>query len=177
MFSEFKEISLLSMPNSEIFLIKDDKESVKLSIFEEPTLRNEDKCYAAMASKVPELHEGKEEFEIEKKEEKREATVPSDECESVRPSLGEFKVQEDDDGFKTPTSLDHKVPVIKQCPPAPRKPKPSMKRKVSQNVRTSLQLDLSKEVESLFPPSLLFDFHCKIKKARPLRDDEERLKL
>lgn len=35
----------------------------------------------------------------------------------------------DDDGFKTPVSMDHKIPVLQQCPPAPRKPKPKPKPK------------------------------------------------
>jgi hypothetical protein len=160
MFSEF-----LSMSNSEIFLIKDDKESVRFK--EELTLRIEDKSYAIASNVVqPELHDQHEEQEKEKKEEKREEVMIRSEVCDERPSLGEFKAEEEDDGFKTPTSLDHKIPAIKQCPPAPRKPKPSMKRKVLQNVRTCLQLDLSKEVEPLFPPSLLSDLDCKIKKAR-----------
>ncbi|KAK8485308.1 hypothetical protein V6N13_024300 [Hibiscus sabdariffa] len=71
-------------------------------------------------------------------------------------SLGEMKVShDDDDGFKTPTSLDHKIPVMNQCPPSPRKrkPPPSNKRKPSPSSSTcrNLQLDFSKEVDSLFP--------------------------
>lgn len=42
----------------------------------------------------------------------------------------EVKEEEvDEDGFRTPTSLDKKIPEAKQCPAPPRKPKPSLKRK------------------------------------------------
>ncbi|KDP35627.1 hypothetical protein JCGZ_09065 [Jatropha curcas] len=81
--------------------------------------------------------------------------------------------EDDNDGFKTPTSLDHKIPLTKQCPPAPTKPSKSSlssKRK-SSNVRASRQLDLSQEVECLFPKPILDDFHRKIKKARRDHDD------
>ncbi|GMJ08464.1 hypothetical protein HRI_004515600 [Hibiscus trionum] len=105
-------------------------------------------------------------------------------------SLGEMKAardddddgdddddDDDDDGFKTPTSLDHKIPAMEQCPPAPRKPKPppSNKRKPSPSrgasTNRNLQLDFSKEVESLFPCHLLDDMHRKVKKAR--KDDHK----
>ncbi|KAM6577973.1 hypothetical protein CsatB_029810 [Cannabis sativa] len=70
------------------------------------------------------------------------------------------------DGFKTPTSVDTKIPVILPCPPAPRKPKSTIqktKRKVNQ--RPAL-LDLTTEIESLFPPTVLADLGAKIKKVR-----------
>lgn len=91
-------------------------------------------------------------------------------------SLGELKANDDDgddDGFKTPASLDHKIPVMNQCPPAPRKPKPlsSNKRKPSSppssgGDRNLLKIDFDKEVESLFPSDVLADIHRKVKKAR-----------
>nr|POE54100.1 cyclin-dependent protein kinase inhibitor smr3 [Quercus suber] len=86
------------------------------------------------------------------------------------PSLGELRdVEDDDDGFRTPTSLDHKIPESLRCPPAPRKPKPipSTKRKAG---RRRIMLDLSNEIDSLFPPALLVDLRVKIKKIR--RGDE-----
>ncbi|PPD68819.1 hypothetical protein GOBAR_DD34293 [Gossypium barbadense] len=63
---------------------------------------------------------------------------------------------DDNDGLKTPTSTDSKIPAEpKQCPPAPRKPKPN-KRKASSPTNGStavrinpLLLDLSEELESL----------------------------
>ncbi|XP_021828254.1 uncharacterized protein LOC110768716 [Prunus avium] len=94
------------------------------------------------------------------------------------PSAGEFcrLLQQDDnvdgvvddEGLKTPTSLDHKITVNLQCPPAPRKPKslPLKKRKGAGHPR--ILLHLSSEIESLFPPvdDLLADVHVggKIKK-------------
>ncbi|XP_020206176.1 cyclin-dependent protein kinase inhibitor SMR3 [Cajanus cajan] len=63
--------------------------------------------------------------------------------------------EDEEDGFKTPTSLDHKISVPSQCPPAPRKTKPSLKRKASyynNHCNCKYPLDLSKEVfELLFP--------------------------
>ncbi|CAA3029684.1 Hypothetical predicted protein [Olea europaea subsp. europaea] len=80
--------------------------------------------------------------------------------------LGESEVAEDDDGFKTPTSLDHRIPAMTQCPPAPKKmlPEPSLKRKVSPP-----RFDVSDaEVESIFSP---ISEDLKLKKPR--RDDDE----
>ncbi|XP_028065025.1 cyclin-dependent protein kinase inhibitor SMR3-like [Camellia sinensis] len=80
-------------------------------------------------------------------------------------SLGEFKVSDDDNdggGFRTPTSLDQRIPVITQCPPAPRKPKKTLslttKRKAASR---RLMLDLSTEIDSF-----LADLDGKIKKVR-----------
>ncbi|KAG4380925.1 hypothetical protein AAZX31_15G037900 [Glycine max] len=58
--------------------------------------------------------------------------------------------ENDDDGLKTPTSSDHKIPVILECPGAPKKTKskPDTKRK---ECRPRIVLDLSKDLESLFP--------------------------
>ncbi|KAL6979199.1 hypothetical protein U1Q18_020863 [Sarracenia purpurea var. burkii] len=72
-----------------------------------------------------------------------------------------------EDGFRTPTSWDQRIPAIPEFPPAPRKPKSvpaSAKRKAA--CRQILLLDLSSEVESLFPPSLVMDLGKKIKKVR-----------
>lgn len=76
---------------------------------------------------------------------------------------------DEDDGFRTPTSLDHRIPVMKQCPPPPRKRRvSSRKRKLSSPLlmRTTLQLiDASQEIiNSMFPQRE--NNHHKIKKAR-----------
>ncbi|XVE79587.1 hypothetical protein DITRI_Ditri14bG0070600 [Diplodiscus trichospermus] len=106
----------------------------------------------------------------EEKEKKCKLLMPPLELNLT--SSGELKVHENGedrdenkDGFKTPTSLDHKIPVMLKCPPAPRKPKslPSPKRKA---FRRRILLDLTKEIESLFPPALLADLGNKIKKVR-----------
>lgn len=72
----------------------------------------------------------------------------------------------DNNGFKTPTSLDQKIPATLKCPPAPRKPKslPSTKRKAHHHQR--VLLDLSSEIESLFPPALFADLGGKVKKKK-----------
>lgn len=109
----------------------------------------------------------------EEKDKAKEEKHQEDKCKGFAPSLkiqlpslGEFKVEEDGDGFKTPTSLDHKIPVILQCPPAPRKPKsrPLPKRKLPHQRR--IFHDLSNEIEALFPPALRADLGKKIKKVR-----------
>ncbi|KAE8688885.1 17.4 kDa class I heat shock family protein [Hibiscus syriacus] len=105
-------------------------------------------------------------------QQRKEELVLKEDGESGKfksPSSGEFNVADDenDDGFKTPTSLDHKIPAIFKCPSAPRKPKSlpiiSPKRKA---FRRRILLDLTKEMESLFPPALLADLGNKIKKVR-----------
>ncbi|WCJ28295.1 hypothetical protein M5689_009996 [Euphorbia peplus] len=83
-------------------------------------------------------------------------------------SLGQLNATEDNnqDGFKTP---DHKIPELKQCPPAPRKPIPKRKRSEGGNVaaRRSLRFDLSEEFESLlFPRVILAHFNRNINKSR-----------
>ncbi|KAI9153000.1 hypothetical protein LWI28_004262 [Acer negundo] len=112
-----------------------------------------------------------------------------------RLGLGEFNAttsdhddEEEDQGFRTPTSSDHKIPKIKQCPPAPKKPMPpppSKKRKSSSVLSSSpsknarrkcLRSDLSpQDIDSLFPRAILDDLHRKIKKARtvPVKEEEE----
>lgn len=74
-------------------------------------------------------------------------------------TLGEF----DDEECSTPTSTDRRIPLVFPCPPAPRKPKPA-KRKAADS--RPVWLDFSKEVEALFPLSVIADFGGKIKKAR-----------
>lgn len=75
------------------------------------------------------------------------------------PSAEESKgLEDDDEGMKTPTSLDQKITVSLKSPPgAPRKPKalPLKKRKANRHPR--LLLDLSSEIELLFPPVVCGD--------------------
>ncbi|XP_054814090.1 cyclin-dependent protein kinase inhibitor SMR3-like [Prosopis cineraria] len=81
------------------------------------------------------------------------------------PTTSSFEEEGRDEGFKTPTSAIHKISEIPQCPPAPRKPKsfPSRKRRASRPV---ILLDLSREIDSLFPGSVVFDFGGQIKKVK-----------
>ncbi|KAK4780560.1 hypothetical protein SAY87_016666 [Trapa incisa] len=62
---------------------------------------------------------------------------------------------EDDDGFKTPTSFDQRIPLeTKQCPPAPRKPRaiPAMvKIRKPSGCSRRLLTDWTSELETMFP--------------------------
>lgn len=73
--------------------------------------------------------------------------------------------EEENGGFKTPTSEVHRITEILECPPAPRKPKSmeALKRKAP---RPRSLLDLSKELESLFPSPIVLDLGGKIKKVK-----------
>ncbi|GAB2272507.1 hypothetical protein Dimus_007331 [Dionaea muscipula] len=109
------------------------------------------------------------------------------------PSSGEFKVDiaavddddvdETNDGFTTPTYPDTRIPEIRPCPPPPRKKKnihrswpppaagSSSRRRRRRKLWSSTSdarvlLDLSKEVESMFPPIIQANFGRKIKRAR-----------
>lgn len=96
----------------------------------------------------------------------------SSSTKSQNQSLGQYEVadDEDDDGFATPISSHHKIPVMAQCPPAPKKIRTphssSTKRKSPPRTRRHLHLDLSREVELMFPPTVRDDLGRKIKKAR-----------
>ncbi|VVB12945.1 unnamed protein product [Arabis nemorensis] len=86
---------------------------------------------------------------------------------STRPDQEDPTVNEED-GCKTPTSSDHKIPAAKYtlCPPAPRKPKPNRvsgtKRKLTPvNVVNRIPIDLSREIERFFE-----DLDRRIKKSR-----------
>ncbi|KAH6802560.1 hypothetical protein C2S51_034006 [Perilla frutescens var. frutescens] len=87
---------------------------------------------------------------------------------------------EDDDGFKTPTSSDHRIPAITQCPPAPKKfrPPPSkLKRKAASPPASSrsIELDSSAEVESIFCPIVKDqDDTQQHKIKKPRTDDKDR---
>ncbi|XP_044507009.1 cyclin-dependent protein kinase inhibitor SMR3-like [Mangifera indica] len=127
------------------------------------TLQDSELCEE---KRVVDLH-GKDEA----KEEKDKAGKFKGFASSLKiqlPSFGEFKVEEEqeEEGFKTPTSLDHKIPVILQCPPAPRKLKsrPLPKRKLTHPRR--IFDDLSNETEALFPPAIRADLGKKIKKPK-----------
>ncbi|KAK9156649.1 hypothetical protein Scep_003223 [Stephania cephalantha] len=96
--------------------------------------------------------------------------------------LGELEVGDgDDEGFRTPTSLDHKIKEGSQCPPAPRKPKSlplSKKRKLPPSLLSSrssklhhVRIDLAEEIELLFPPAVVADLGRKVKKVRGNNND------
>lgn len=79
----------------------------------------------------------------------------------------EIKDDSLNDGFKTPTSEEHKIPAM--LSPPPRKPKqlrPSTKRKGC--CRPQILLDLTQEIESLFPFNVDLGSNGKNKKVKLL---------
>ncbi|XAR60582.1 hypothetical protein NMG60_11034017 [Bertholletia excelsa] len=98
-----------------------------------------------------------------RQEERRELFVSSLMIKTS--SFGEFDEKDAKDGCRTPTSLDQIIPTVPKCPPAPKKPKslPTPKRKAASRL---ILLDLSSEVDSLFPQSLLGVRGKKIKRVR-----------
>ncbi|KAL2336658.1 hypothetical protein Fmac_011104 [Flemingia macrophylla] len=89
-----------------------------------------------------------------------------------------LKEEDEEDGFKTPTSLDHKISVPSQCPPAPRKTKPSLKRKASyynNHCHCTHPLDLSKEVlELLFPTQHVNPLSTSLQISKKVRKQEHK---
>ncbi|KAK8601595.1 hypothetical protein V6N12_051424 [Hibiscus sabdariffa] len=163
MYSKLKPFSFMGVSNSDMF--KDlSSSAMEVGFLVRPPLEfPEDECQTAPDFQDDESHrQQKEELVLLLQEDGERSRLKS-------PCSGEFNVasDENDDGFKTPTSLDHKIPAILKCPPAPRKPKSlpiiSAKRKA---FRRRILLDLTKEIESLFPPALLADLGNKIKKVR-----------
>lgn len=101
-------------------------------------------------------------------------TAPPQPAHALAPpeSISAVHDDDDNDGYKTPISSDHKIPVLPQCPPAPRRPKPiSLSRTLSpraSGVRRGFRVYIADEiVDSIFCSDLL---HQKSKKAR--KDDD-----
>ncbi|EEF28791.1 conserved hypothetical protein [Ricinus communis] len=169
----------MGVSNSEMLLSEKDLSSMEFNFLVRPALKFEDECDIAplqISSDPDDLPEEDEEEEVQEHQEDKCKLLIST-LKIKLPSLGEFKIQEQeqeqqdlDDGCKTPTSLNHKIPTLLPCPPAPRKPKslPSNKRKSP--ARRRVLLDLSNEIESLFPPALRADLGAKIKKVRQEND-------
>ncbi|GMH30078.1 hypothetical protein Nepgr_031921 [Nepenthes gracilis] len=127
---------------------------------------------------------GREAKEEDNKEEETVSDRTADDLHETTPLqlpfAGELNASDVDDedtnvGFRTPTSLDHKIPEIRPCPLPPRKlkPNPSGKRKSSDpddvcrvSSSNNSLIDLSREVESMFPPLIQANIGRKIKKAR-----------
>lgn len=171
----------------------DGENESKSKISSKDTSRNSDgleEVAPKNSSSIPENpFEEKKDFDADdddhrhdKEDKYGETSVSSTESEKPCPlSIGvsTAEVADDDEGFRTPTSPDHKIPVITHCPPAPKKTRqksnPStMKRKASPTTtRRALHLDLSSEVESMFaPPIQDGDVDSKIKKARRDHDHD-----
>lgn len=165
----------ISMSSSELFIVKENNEEKELNFLSKrPMLEFQKESHATTSrdSDPPQQlqeQEAKSEVHHESQEECNNTLDPNSiEKPSLEAVLMEtYVVGDDDDGFKTPTSLDHKISITK-CPPAPRKPNSflSRKRKASPpKVRTILQLDLSQEIEAVFPSTIVVDLQKKIKKS------------
>ncbi|KAK8534640.1 hypothetical protein V6N13_081078 [Hibiscus sabdariffa] len=128
------------MSNSELILVKDE---IEFDILKRPPLEFEGTAIYN-SSDDPEADD-------EEKTGGEESNV------KAAASKENTCFDDDDDGFKTPTCFDQKIPEMKQCPAAPRKPKATKRR----NTCGNLQLDLSQVVESWF-----LDLHRRVKKAR-----------
>ncbi|MED6131926.1 hypothetical protein PIB30_014638 [Stylosanthes scabra] len=131
-------------------------------------------CYQGQNEEEAAAHRHNNNKEIKEEEEKEEIQqegiiVLSKQRHQVESRKDQEEHQEiDEDGFKTPTSMDQRIPTAsKQCPPAPRKPKPPLlplKRKQPCSLSSPSPssccivscryhpLDLSREVDQLLFP-------------------------
>lgn len=165
----------ISMSSSELFIAKENNEEKELNFLSKrPVLEFQKESHATTSRDTDPPQQLQEQGAKSKVHDENQ-----EECNSIldpnsieKPSLEAvlmetYVVGDDDDGFKTPTSLDHKISITK-CPPAPRKPKPflSRKRKASPpKALTILQLDLSQEIEAVFPSTIVVGLQKKIKKS------------
>ncbi|KAG5002373.1 hypothetical protein AAZX31_08G348800 [Glycine max] len=145
-----------SMSNQEFFLLTKDDDKEDLSNFE--IVKRHTLTLSSSSNSQHSQKEEKKSNHQEIIEECQQQICRITKAHDSESSTSKLKEEdEEEDGFKTPTSLDHKIPLVpSQCPPAPRKTKPSLKRKTSYyNNHCNYcrhPLDLSKEVfELLFP--------------------------
>ncbi|XP_052186868.1 cyclin-dependent protein kinase inhibitor SMR12-like [Diospyros lotus] len=111
-----------------------------------------------------------EEEEEEEEEEQKKAEILASSLRIKIPStFVEFKEDDENDGgFRTPTSPDQRIPLVPQCPPAPRKPKPPLLKRKASSPQILLVLD--SEFDSLFtPPLIITDLAAKMKKVRTVK--------
>ncbi|KAI3461532.1 hypothetical protein Pfo_018195 [Paulownia fortunei] len=138
MYTDFKPFSLMGLPTK---------------ITSEPAILSEKDLHAMLKRDFfEELHNKGESVRSEAEKSVVSLSVLKIKLPSAGVDHGE---KEADGGCRTPKAVDHKENVPLKCPPPPRKPKslPSTKRKTQR-----VLLDLSNEIESLFPPNLLRDF-------------------
>lgn len=112
--------------------------------------------------------EEEDDTKINDEEESFEAKIASKESEKSVP-------EEEEDGFKTPTSIDHKIPAITQCPPPPSKTRPqfsTLKRRAYSEARRRLWFVTAAEAETVF--STVSGLNVEEKRTKKARtgDDE-----
>lgn len=168
MFLKFSSFTFMGFPES----LEKDLHTMECNFLSRPTLEIQDVSQVTPSGEVnEEVHQKNQrvaEFYQDAKQGKEDRS--GDIVSSLKVKLPEVRqvltVDEEGEegGCTTPTSADHKIPQV--CPPAPRKPK-SLPSSTNQKAsRRRVLLDLSNEIESLFPPALLADFGKKIKKVR-----------
>jgi len=154
--------------NLELFLVKSDKENLindqNLEGSSNSQCKKEEnsdnheiekeEC-SRTSSSSPSASEAEEKLKEKDEEDGFRTSLPSSSSSEAEEKLKEK--DEEEDGFKTPTSLDHKISVL-TCPLAPKKMKQCLKRRAAPyndqyfSCR-QLPLDLSKEVELLLFPT------------------------
>ncbi|GLU11624.1 hypothetical protein SLE2022_283580 [Rubroshorea leprosula] len=162
MYLEFNRFSFMTVLNSDMFFSEKDLNAMEFDLLVRPALQfpDDQECETAPSQDV-------EEARYTEGDDRKLSLL---ELEIKAPSL-DLQNDGNGEGLKTPTALDHRIPAKLKCPPAPRKPKslPSAKRK--EVLRRRILLDLTKEIESLFPPALRADLGNKIKKVRQGTDE------
>ncbi|XP_055807245.1 uncharacterized protein LOC129875994 [Solanum dulcamara] len=164
------------MSNSNLFQVKEEEDDEKKIISSEdiqlPTSKNQDKCiedialgqHGAVDRNLDENnpdHDDKNEIFLEDCSEDPDKGRPRSEqfgtiqrrstqtlCEDDDTHKSRNDRDDDDDGFITPTSSDHKIPVMTKCPPAPKK---TVKRKFSDspNIHPTLHVDFEDLEENI----------------------------
>ncbi|GLT60164.1 hypothetical protein SLA2020_329430 [Shorea laevis] len=152
----------MTVHNSNVFSSEKDLNAMEFDLLVRPTLQLPDgqECETAPSQDVQEARHT----------EGDDQKLPLSELEITVPSL-DLQNNGNGDGLKTPTALDHRIPAKLKCPPAPRKPKPLPSAKRKELLRRRILLDLTKEIESLFPPAVRADLGNKIKKVRQGTDE------
>lgn len=150
MLSQFPSSCLMALPNSQVFLSdKDLNDMDRLNIF----LRSsppQDPLQGRAAADDPD----------DRRDKRRRPSPPL----MIR-IPAPYEDKDDDEGLNTPTSAIHRISEMLQCPPAPRKPK-SLQSKKRRAPRPVLLLDLSREIDCLFPRPVLFEVGGQIKKFK-----------
>ncbi|MED6222104.1 hypothetical protein PIB30_061254 [Stylosanthes scabra] len=73
----------------------------------------------------------------------------------IIPEAKEKEEEEEEEGFKTPTSEQHRIPAMLECPPAPARNKNHKKRRTKHNSCSLFQSSVlrysNQDIDSLFP--------------------------
>lgn len=157
------------MSNSQLFFLsKNREEEIKSAVAAQPSTKDPKGCPNITQSSH--LFNFQDFQALPREEENEDACSNHDQSTTSKP------LADDDDGFKTPTSLKHKIPEMITCPPAPAPKKNqaaqifTSKEKSSvivfKNPRRALQFDGSPEVEYLISSMFRDDLCRKITKSR-----------